>query len=69
VGAEGDLKEKKGDLKQDRKGLYDSVEIPSDEAVENLLSVLPSFLPRATTVSPRLVVPDPLLAQYGRECC
>jgi hypothetical protein len=62
VGTERDLKRKKGGLKQVRKGLHDSVEIPSDKAVEHHLSetALPSFLLRAATTSLRLIVSEPL---------
>jgi hypothetical protein len=64
VGTERDLKEKKGDLKQVRKGLHGNVEVPSDMAVEHHLSetALPSFLLRAATISLRLIVSEPLLA-------
>jgi hypothetical protein len=44
VGTESNLKEKKGELKQDRKGLYNIIEIPSDKAIKHLLSALSSFL-------------------------
>jgi hypothetical protein len=50
------------DLRVLRKRLHDSIEIPSNQAVEHFLSALSLFLLRTTTISPQLVVPDPQLA-------